>query len=106
MVTRCSIVRCSERSGNRGHSLIMRSAHSTKETYIVVLPHLAAQFVKSASVTPRAREQAPQENTGMRLATTFAMVSLRGGHPMGLTASTVALRMRYVASWVRNICTS
>jgi hypothetical protein len=74
------------------------SAHSTRETYIGTVPHCAFQLLKSASVTPRAREQAPQANTGMRLATTFAMVSLRGGHPMGLTASTVALRIRYVAS--------
>jgi hypothetical protein len=55
-------------------------------------------MLKSASVTPRAREQAPQENTGIFFSTIFAIVSLRGGHPMGLTASTVALHMRYVAS--------
>src|SRR5579859_5629235 len=70
------------------------------------VPHWAFQLLKSASVTPRAREQAPQENTGMRLSTTFAMVSLSGGHPMGLIVSTVASRIRYAASWVRNICTS
>ena len=49
---------------------------------------------KSASVTPRAREQAPQENTGMCLTTIFSIISLSGGQPMGLTASTVALRIR------------
>ena len=88
-----------------GHSLMMRSAHSTKETYIEVLPHLAPQFVKSASVTPRAREQAPQAKTGSRLATIFSIVSVSGGQPTGFTASTVALRIRYVASAVRKICT-
>ena len=73
---------------------MMRSAHSTKETYTAVLPHFAAQFTKSASVTPRAREQAPQANTGMRLATILAIVSVKGGQPTGLTASTVSLRIR------------
>src|SRR5215469_16268955 len=87
------------------HSLMMRSAHSTNETYIEVLPHLAPQFVKSASVTPRAREQAPQAKTGMRLATIFSMVSVSGGQPTGLIESTVALRIRYVGSAVRKICT-
>src|SRR5215472_10855267 len=84
---------------------MMRSAHSTKETYIEVLPHLAPQFVKSASVTPRAREQAPQAETGIRLATIFSIVSVNGGQPTGWTESTVALRIRYVASAVRKICT-
>jgi hypothetical protein len=45
---------------------MMRSAHSTNETYIGTLPHLTPQFVKSASVTARAREHAPQAKTGMR----------------------------------------
>src|SRR5215813_2787997 len=89
----------------RCHSLMMRSAHSTNETYIEVSPHLAPQFVKSASVTPRAREQAPQAKTGMRLATIFSIVSVSGGQPTGLSESTVALRIRYVASAVRKICT-
>ena len=40
------------------------------------------------------------------LATTFAIVSLRAGQPIGLTESTVALRIRNVASCVRKICTS
>lgn len=44
---------------------MMRSAHSTNETYIATLPHLAPQFVRSASVTPRAREQAPRAKTGI-----------------------------------------
>ena len=73
---------------------MMRSAHSTKETYIEVLPHLAPQFFKSASVTPRAREQAPQAKTGMCFATIFYMVSVNGGQPTGLMESTVALRIR------------
>ncbi len=72
----------------------MWSAHSTRETYNGTEPHFASQLAKSASVTPRAREQAPQENTGIFLATIFAMVSLRGGHPTPWTMSTVALRMR------------
>src|SRR5438132_6783359 len=42
----------------------------------------------NTSVTPRAREQAPQENTGMCLTTIFSIISLSGGQPMGLTAST------------------
>jgi hypothetical protein len=73
---------------------MMRSAHSTNETYIGTVPHLAPQFVKSASVTPRAREQAPQAKTGMCLATIFSIVSGSGGQPTGLTASTVSLRIR------------
>ena len=76
------------------HSLITRSAHSTNETNIAGLPHFAPQLVKSASVTPRAREQAPQEKTGMCLTTIFSIISLSGGQPMGLTASAVALRIR------------
>ena len=71
-----------------------RSAHSTNETNIAGLPHFATQLLKSASVTPRAREQAPQEKTGMCLATIFSIISLSGGQPIGLTASTVALRIR------------
>ena len=78
----------------RHHSLMTWSAHSTSSTKILGLPHLAPQLVKSASVTPRAREQAPQEKTGMRLATIFSIISLSGGQPIGLTASTVALRIR------------
>lgn len=70
------------------------SAHSTNETKIAGLPHLAPQLVKSASVTPRAREQAPQEKTGMCFAIIFSFISLSGGQPMGLTASAVALRIR------------
>lgn len=42
------------------------------------VPHRAFQLLRSASVTPRAREQAPQENTGIFLSTIFAIVSLRG----------------------------
>ena len=63
--------------------MIMRSAHSTSETKIAGLPNFAPQLFKSASVTPRAREQAPQEKIGMRLATTFSSVSFSGGHPTG-----------------------
>jgi len=73
---------------------MMRSAHSTRETKMVVLPNFAFQFVRSFSVTPRAREQFPQAKTGMCLATTFSRNSLSGGQPMGITASTVAFRIR------------
>lgn len=73
--------------------MIMRSAHSTMDTKTAGLPNFAPHWFKSASVTPRAREQAPQEKIGMCLATTFSSVSLSGGHPRGLIASTVALRI-------------
>lgn len=70
------------------------SHHSTSDTNTAGVPHFAAQFFRSSSVTPRAREHAPQEKTGIFLATTFSKVSLSGGQPIGLTASTVALRIR------------
>jgi hypothetical protein len=73
---------------------MIRSAHSTSETKIAGLPNFAPQLARSASVTPRAREQAPQEKTGMRLARIFSRVSLSGGQPTGMMASAVALRMR------------
>src|SRR5262249_38395229 len=85
---------------------MMRSAHSTRETNTPGLPNFAAQTLRSLSETPRAREQAPQENTGMCLATTFSRNSLSGGQPMGITASDVALRIRFVASAVKKIWTS
>lgn len=50
---------------------------------------------RSASVTPRVREQAPQENTCILLfATTFSRTSLSGGQATGLIWSAVSLRMR------------
>jgi hypothetical protein len=70
------------------------SAHSTMETKMAGLPNLAPQVARSLSETPRAREQAPQEKTGMCLATILSRSSLSGGQPMGSTASAVALRMR------------
>ena len=76
------------------HSVMMRSAHSTSETKIAGVPNFAPQLLKSVSETPRAREQAPQENTGMRFVTIFSRVSLKGGQPMGMIASAVALRIR------------
>ena len=42
-----------------GYSVIILSAHSTSETKIFGLPNLAPYSVKSASVTPLAREHAP-----------------------------------------------
>jgi hypothetical protein len=47
------------------YSTMIRSAHSTSDTKIAGLPNFAPQSFKSASVTPRAREQAPQAKTGM-----------------------------------------
>jgi len=76
------------------YSEMMRSAHSTRETKMAGFPNFAFQFARSFSETPRAREQAPQAKTGMCLATTFSRNSLRGGQPMGITASEVALRIR------------
>jgi hypothetical protein len=43
----------------RCHSVMTRSAHSTRETKIAGLPNFAPHWVRSASVTPRAREHAP-----------------------------------------------
>lgn len=74
--------------------MMIRSAHSTSETKIAGVPDFAAQVFKSISVTPRAREQAPQAKTGMCLARIFSRISLRGGQPTGMTASAVALRIR------------
>ncbi len=45
---------------SRRHSVMMRSAHSTSETKIAGLPNFAPHWARSASVTPRAREHAPQ----------------------------------------------
>ena len=73
---------------------MMRSAHSTSEVKIAGLPYLAPQVLKSLSVTPRAREQAPQEKTGMCFARIFSRVSCSDGHPTGKMASAVALRIR------------
>ena len=84
----------SKRRTARNYSDMMRSAHSTRETKMAGLPNFAFQFARSFSVTPRAREQAPQAKTGMCLATTFSRSSLSGGQPMGNKASEVALRIR------------
>jgi hypothetical protein len=85
--------------GRRGelgkvHSVMMRSAHSTKLTKTAGFPNLKPHCVTSASVTPRARLQAPQANTGICLAMIFSIVSLSGGHPTGMIAFTVAFRIR------------
>jgi hypothetical protein len=85
------------------HSERMRSAHSTSDTKIAGLPNLASQMARSFSDTPRAREQAPQENTGICLATILSRNSLSGGQPMGITASEVDLRIKEVASAVKKI---
>ena len=73
---------------------MIRSAHSTSDTKTAGLPHFAPQLLKSASVTPRAREHAPQEKTGICFATIFSRASLSGGQPTGMIASTVALRIK------------
>jgi hypothetical protein len=82
---------------NHHQSVTIRSAHSSSETKTAGLPNFAPQASRSVSVTPRAREQLPQEKTGMCFAMTFSRSSLRGGQPKGNTAAAVALRMRYVA---------
>jgi len=74
--------------------VITWSAHSTSDTKIAGLPNFAPHEFKSVSVTPRAREQAPQEKMGIFLATTLAMVSLSGGQPTGKIAFAVSLRIR------------
>ena len=84
----------------------MRSAHSTSETKIAGFPNFAPHEFKSVSVTPRAREQAPQEKIGICFATTFSRVSLSGGQPTGRMALAMDLRIREVASARRKICTS
>jgi len=81
------------RDGCRVYSVIIRSAHSTNDTKIVGVPNFAPHCSKSVSVTPRAREQAPQEKIGICLATTFPRVSLSGGQPIGMIAFTVSLRI-------------
>ncbi len=85
------------------HSTIIRSAHSTRETKIAGVPNFAPHGFKSVSVTPRAREQAPQEKIGMCFATAFASVSLSGGQPTGMMEFTMDLRNREVASARRKI---
>jgi hypothetical protein len=92
--------------GKHSHSVMIRSAHSTSETKIAGLPNFASQSFRSVSATPRAREQAPQAKTGMRLATILSRNSLRGGQPTAKIAVAVALRIKYVASPVRKIRTS
>jgi hypothetical protein len=76
------------------YSVMMRSAHSTSDTKTAGLPNFAPQSFRSVSVTPRAREQAPQEKTGICFPTTFSCISLRGGQPTGKICKTVAFRMR------------
>jgi len=83
--------------------VMTRSDHSTRFTKIVGLPNFAPHCAKSASVTPRARLQAPQAKTGMCLAVILSRVSLRGGQPTGTTALAVTLRIKSVASPRRKI---
>ena len=87
----------------RVHSVMMRSAHSTKPTKMAGLPNFAPHCVTSASVTPRARLQAPQAKTGICLAMIFSRASLSGGQPTGTTALAVTLRINEVASPRRKI---
>ena len=87
------------------HSTMMRSAHSTSETKIAGLPNFAPQLFKSVSVSPRAREQAPQEKIGICFATTFSSVSLKGDQPTGKIAFAMDFRINEVASARRKICT-
>jgi len=73
---------------------MIRSAHSTSDTNLDGLPNFAPHSFKSVSVTPRAREHAPQEKIGMCFATTFCRVSLKGGQPTGITAFAVTFRIK------------
>jgi len=99
--------RCARRYFHRVfHSTIIRSDHSTSETKIAGLPNFAPHCFKSVSVTPRAREQAPQAKIGMCFATTFSRVSLNGGQPTGRIAFAIDFRSKEVASASRKICTS
>src|SRR5437660_12807918 len=82
------------RLAKRVHSVMMRSAHSTRPTKMAGLPNFAPHSARSASVTPRAREQARQAKTGMCLAMIFPRVSVSGGQPTGTMAPAVALRIR------------
>jgi len=59
LVTRVRPLPC-ERLGAT-YSVMIRSAHSTRDTKIAGLPNFAPHWFRSASVTPRAREQAPQD---------------------------------------------
>ena len=65
--------------------------HSISDTKIASLPNFALQSFRSVSVTSRAREQAPQEKTGMCLATILSRISERGRHPTGNIAAAVTL---------------
>src|SRR5260370_42401813 len=47
------------------HSVMMRSAHSTRPTKTAGFPNFAPHGVTSASVTTRARPRARLPNTGM-----------------------------------------
>lgn len=94
MMSSMAMLRQSNARVRSHYSVMIRSAHSTSDTKIAGLPNFAPQSFRSVSVTPRAREQAPQEKTGMCFATTLSSISLRGGHPTGNMATAVALRMR------------
>jgi len=76
------------------YSVMIRSDHSTSETNMAGLPNFAPHWFKSVSVTPRAREQAPQAKIGMCFATTFSSISLNGGQPTGITAFAVTFRIK------------
>src|SRR5215475_1825218 len=82
------------------------SAHSTKETKIFGLPNFAPYSARSASVTPRAREQAPHALIGIFLVTSLPRTSASGGEPTGTTALATDFRIRETASPRRKICTT
>jgi len=62
--------------------------------------------VKSVSKTPRAFEQAVQTWIGILSSIALARAWERGGHPTGMTASAMGVRMRETASPSKKICTS
>src|SRR3979411_2363011 len=80
------------------YSVITWSAHSTKDTKIAGFPNLAPKFDRSSSVTPRAREQAPQAKMGTFLAASLARDSTLGGQATGVTEFATALRISDTAS--------
>src|SRR5882724_7389081 len=88
------------------HSVITWSAHSIKDTKIVGFPNFAPKFARSASVTPRARAQAPQAKIGTCIVANLASDSPTGGHPTGVTASATIFRIRTTASPSNQIRTS
>lgn len=88
------------------HSQRILSAHSTSATRVAGVAKLAFLLARSASRTPRAREQAVQTWMLVPSSIVFARISASGGHPTGTTASETQLRISPTASPSMKICTS